>query len=144
MKYIVQAVGMLLVFSSVWLRAQRRMTVNHTAFWGMTGILLIVAGAVPGLFDGMGALDVRKRILMCILGAAVWVGGMTVSVFLSRLSIEKKEQAIRRSMLLQEKEKKKVFIDQEVQTPGCAVIASDCDGSREQILQELLKDRNDG
>lgn len=102
MRYTVQAAGLLLVLSAIWFRAVRRMTINHTAFWGIAGILLVVAGGIPPLTGWMEALDAGKKMLFYIFGTFVLIGGMIGSLDLSRLSVKEQELAIRFSLSLHE------------------------------------------
>ncbi|MCI8592045.1 MAG: DUF2304 domain-containing protein [Lachnospiraceae bacterium] len=102
MRYIVQAVGMLLILSVIWLRAVRRMTINHTTFWGIAGILLVAAGAIPPLSSWMETLDAGRRMVFYIFGAFALAGGVMASLDLSRLSVNEQELAISSSLSLHE------------------------------------------
>lgn len=106
MKYMLQAVGILIVFSSVWLRAVRKLTINFAAFWGMTGILLAVVGIVSPLYGWIASLDAGRKQLLYFLGAIILTGGYTVSLRFSYLTMKNQEQAIRLSLLSQEKDEK--------------------------------------
>ena len=99
MRYIVQAVGMLLILSVIWLRAVRRMTINHTTFWGIAGILLVAAGAIPPLSSWMETLDAGRRMVFYIFGAFALAGGVMASL---DLSVNEQELAISSSLSLHE------------------------------------------
>lgn len=93
-----------MILSVVWLRAVRKMTTNLTAFWGIVGILLVTAEAVPSLFDQIEMLDVGRKQILCFFGAVVLIGGVIASLFFSQLAIKNQELSIQLSLLLQEKE----------------------------------------
>lgn len=104
MGYTIQAAGIILILSAVWLRAVRKMTTNLTAFWGIVGILLVTAKAVPSLSGRIEMLDAGGKQILCFFGAAVLIGGVIASLFFSQMAIKKQELSIQRSLQLQENE----------------------------------------
>lgn len=106
MKYMLQAAGMLIILSSVWLRAVRRLTINFAAFWGTAGILLVAAGMVLPPYGWIAAPDAGREQLLYFFGAVILTGGYIISLRFSYLTMKNQEQAIRLSLLSQEKDEK--------------------------------------
>lgn len=104
MKCIVQTIGMLMIISSVWLRAIRRITINLTAFWGIAGMLLITAGTASPLPGWIEKLDAGRKRILYLFGGIILAGGYIASLRLSWLTMKNQEQAIRLSLLAQENE----------------------------------------
>lgn len=112
MGYIIQAVGIEIILSAIWLRATQKLTANFTAFWGIFGILLCAAGAASPVSDWMNALNAGEKHVLFFSGAAILVGGFIASLSVSRLTLKNQELAIQLSLSLQENEEILAWLDE--------------------------------
>ena len=103
MRYVILAAGILLPPAAVWLRARRKLTVNLTAFWGITGIFLIIAGAVSPVFHRIITIFSSGKLLPFIIGIVILAAAFWISLRFSHLSIKNQEMAVQLSLLLQER-----------------------------------------
>lgn len=104
MKHTSQAAGIVTILLAVWLRAERQMTANFTAFWGIAGMLLAAAGMHSLPAGRLSASDSGERRMFRALGAAILALGVAFSVVFSRLAMKNQELAVQCSLLLRENE----------------------------------------
>lgn len=112
MKYFMWAAGLLTAWLAVWFRAARKLTVNLTAFWGMTGVLMCAAGIFCPMPGRGEAVDAEQKRFFCILGTLLLSGGFFASILVSRLAVNKQERAVRLSLLGHDNEQRQVRLDE--------------------------------
>lgn len=104
MEYAMQAAGIIILLSVIWLRAVRKMTTDLTAFWGILGIVLAALSTVISRFGRIAALEAGHKRVLILLGIMILTGGFIASLYFSSKIMKDQELAIRRSLSLQEKE----------------------------------------
>ncbi len=112
MKRILRALGLFTIALSVWLRALRKLTVDFTAFWGLTGTLLAAAGFFPPLYGRAESLDAERKRRLCFFGGLLLSVVFSASLILSRLAVKNQELAVRLSLLGHEKEQMLARLDE--------------------------------
>lgn len=104
MEYAMQAAGIIILLSAIWLRAVRKMTTDLTAFWGIVGIVLAALSTVISRFGRIAALEAGQKRGLLLLGIMILTGGVVASLYFSCRIMKNQELAIQRSLSLQENE----------------------------------------
>lgn len=105
MRPVLIIAGIVTVLAVLWFRAEKRLTADYAALWGILGTFLIVTGAVSPFF-GLGGVGCKKPDAgWFAAGILFFAGGFFVSVKLSKLKMKNQELAIGVSLLLGENER---------------------------------------
>lgn len=97
--------GIVVILAALWFGAEKKLTVDLVAVWGIFGIILISAGAVSPFGEWIRNMIWRPetgRFIFCIV---LLIAGFFASVRFSELKMKNQELAIRVSLLLQENER---------------------------------------
>lgn len=130
MKAMLLTAGIVIILASVCLRAARKLTVDLAAFWGIWGMLLLIAGAV--FFSSAGAMEkmTAGESVFLAFGVILSAAGFMISIPISGVIVGKQEQVLELSLLLKESGKKRLLFV--INTMGRA--------GAETALLELLKE----
>lgn len=106
------AVGALAIIFAVWFRAVRKLTANLTAFWGITGILLVAAGTFAPLPDRAEVPERDKKGFLYLCVGLLLPVFFLESLLFSGLAIKNQELAVRFSLLRHEEEQRLAVRDE--------------------------------
>lgn len=104
-KYGMVIVGSVIILSSFWFHAIKRLTVNFAVVWEFLGIILIVIGAVPALSAWTRLISAGTGLALFCLGTVCLMGGFQFSLLVSQLTMKTQELAMQVSLLNQENER---------------------------------------
>ncbi len=93
------AAGIAVMLCSFWFLSVKRMTADFAVMWEILGILLILAGIVPGLAEYTTVLFEKGEQWVICIGAGGLFFFYLFSLLLSRLQMENQELAIEVSLL---------------------------------------------
>ncbi len=130
MKAMLLTAGIVIILVSVCLRAARKLTVDLAAFWGIWGMLLLIAGAVFFLSAGAMEKMAAGESVFLAFGVILPAAGFMISIPISGVIVSRQEQALELSLMLRESGRKRLLFV--INTMGRA--------GAETALLELLKE----
>ncbi len=95
-------VGLVLLISSFWFHAAKKMTSDLAVTWCLLGFVLMVVGIVPALSAWIDRISGQAGITLLFAGAACLGGAFRICLIISRLTTQNQELAMLVSLLLEE------------------------------------------
>lgn len=102
MRYGLAMVGLVLLISSFWFHAAKKMTSDLAAAWCLLGFVLMMVGLVPVLSTWIDHISGWTGIALFFVGTACLVGAFRICLIISRLTTQNQELAMLVSLLLEE------------------------------------------
>ena len=96
--------GAILMVSSFWMNAYKKITVNFAVIWELLGLMLVVIGSVPVFSQWSVLISSGTGLAFFCVGGIFLFEEVRTSVLLSTLKMKNRELAMQVSLLNQENE----------------------------------------
>lgn len=96
--------GTVLMVSSFWMNAYKRITVNFAVIWELLGLMLVLTGIIPVFSQWTRLLSSGTGLAFFCVGGIFLFEDVRTSVLLSELTMKNRELAMQVSLLNQENE----------------------------------------
>ena len=97
--------GAILMISSFWMNAYKKITVNFAVIWEILGLMLVLVGIVPVFSQWSRLVSSGTGLAFFCVGSVFLFEEVRTSVLLSQLMMKNRELAMQVSLLLQENER---------------------------------------
>ena len=96
--------GAILMISSFWMNAYKKITVNFAVIWEILGLMLVLVGIVPVFSQWSRLVSSGTGLAFFCVGSVFLFEDVRTSVLLSQLMMKNRELAMQVSLLNQENE----------------------------------------
>ncbi len=96
--------GAILMISSFWMNAYKKITVNFAVIWEILGLMLVLVGIVPVFSQWSRLVSSGTGLAFFCVGSVFLFEEVRTSVLLSQLMMKNRELAMQVSLLNQENE----------------------------------------
>ena len=96
--------GAILMISSFWMNAYKKITVNFAVIWEILGLMLVLVGIVPVFSQWSRLVSSGTWLAFFCVGSVFLFEEVRTSVLLSQLMMKNRELAMQVSLLNQENE----------------------------------------
>ena len=97
--------GAILMISSFWMNAYKKITVNFAVIWEILGLMLVLVGIVPVFSQWSRLVSSGTGLAFFCVGSVFLFEEVRTSVLLSQLMMKNRELAMQVSLLIRENEK---------------------------------------
>lgn len=96
--------GAILMVSSFWMNAYKKITVNFAVIWEILGLMLVLIGSIPAFSQWTRLVSSGTGLAFLCVGGIFLFEEVRTSVLLSQLKMKNRELAMQVSLLNQENE----------------------------------------
>lgn len=96
--------GAILMVSSFWMNAYKKITVNFAVIWEILGLMLVLIGSIPVFSQWTRLVSSGTGLAFLCVGGIFLFEEVRTSVLLSQLKMKNRELAMQVSLLNQENE----------------------------------------